>query len=155
LGFIANLSILEEGMKQLVCVWAMLVLLCGAGCSPSVDKGYAILFDGPVSLFDKGVYHQGLRIGSILSTENGPADAVQVRIAIDPDYQRLMATNAAFYISNGRICYAKMANYGQTLGNDGQWSGFRSKAALNWFKLKHLMADPADAAARRASALAK
>jgi hypothetical protein len=142
-------------MKQLVWVWGMWVILCGAGCSPSVEKGYAIIFDGPVSLFDKGVYHQGLRIGSILSTDKGPANTVQVRISIDSEYQGLMATNAAFYAGNGRLCYAKMANYGQPLGNDGKWSGFRSKAALNWFKLKHLMADPADAAARRAGALAQ
>jgi hypothetical protein len=143
------------GMRQLVGLWAVWVIVMGAGCSPSVEKGYAIMFDGPVALYDTGVYHQGLRIGRILSTAKGPANTLQVNVAIDPDYQRLMATNAAFYASSGRLCYATLANYGQPLGDDGKWSGFRSKGALNWFKLKHLLANPCDAAARRAAGLAK
>lgn len=142
-------------MKQLVWVWAIWVMLCSAGCSPSVEQGYAIMFDGPVSLFDTGVYYQGARIGKVFSTVNHPAGTVQLKVTIDSGYQKLMASNAAFYADNGRLCYSQLANFGQPLGNDGRWLGFHSKAALNWFKFRHFMADPTDAAARRAGALAE
>lgn len=122
-----------------------------SGCAEtqSVDN-YQVMFRGLPNIYDTAVYAGGVRIGEIVSTETGAANAVKVAISIDGEFISMMTANTVFYVSAGRLNRATVDAYGAPLGIKTPILGFPSKWSLHMFKLKTLLARSADAAAQEA-----
>jgi hypothetical protein len=142
-------------MKR-ACALAALMLLMLSGCNlSSQDPVYFVMFEEAPQLFDSGVYHQGEKIGEIVSQETGPSLAHKVTISVPDQYRDLIQTQTVFFVSSGRLHLAALAAYGEPLALGSPVLGFRSKSAMLAFRVKNLMQPLPAAAGQDAARLFK
>lgn len=142
-------------MKQLPCLlMVVLVSIVVTGCNPNTHSDtYDVMFEKQPLLTDNSVYLKGNQIGTVVSTAGDVAPIGRIAILIDSSFQELMRSNVVFYISSGRLEMAALGGYGEPISKETKVLGFKSKAALVWFKTRYLLKNQAAAAAKKADKL--
>lgn len=139
--------------RVLVCATLMLIFMV-AGCAVNQSQtGDAVLFDGPVHLFDEGVYWQGTKVGTVVNQETGSGNILRVTVDLSPELKNQMGNNMAIYVDNGRLSVARLQGIGEPLEAGTPLCGFTSKTDLHWFKFKTLLNDRITKATQRALSL--
>jgi len=134
----------------------MLILVSAAvaGCNPNTHANtYDVMFEKKPQLIDDGVYLKANPIGTIVTNATDSAPIGRLAISIDSSFQELMRTNVVFYISSGRLEMASLGGYSEPLAKETKVLGFKSKAALIWFKTRYLLKNQAAVAAKKADKL--
>lgn len=132
---------------------ALIISTAVAGCAKAPQDGYTIMFEGPIHVYDDGVYYSGGRVGEVQSIDKGAGNVTRVVVRFSSDFIQKMGNNFALYLDSGRLSADKLQGMGGSLQAEIPFCGFRSKAAFNWFKFKTLLNNRIPAAKHRALAL--
>jgi len=140
-------------MRQSVLLSILLALLVATGCQEKKGNLFFIMFESTPTLFENGVYANGVAIGEIV--ENATADNGMTRLAIEMngDGKGLLHDSSAFYVSRGCLAHTTLAGFGNPVEPGAKLMGFSSRMGVGWFKTKNLMTQTSRAAAKRAQEL--
>lgn len=144
-------------MKRWCNALTLLVIVTVAsfyGCAPkSTHEGVMVMFEGPLSMYDDGVYFNGMSVGSIKSVDANSANITSVIVALNPDFKKQLGDRFVVYLHAGRLEMDALRSYGEPLDAGVPLCGFTSKGAVRWFKFKTLLKDRVAAANKRAQVL--
>ena len=142
-------------MKRLIMVLvvAMGGVLWGCAMESAGNRGgIHVVFDGRPLIVDAVVYHQGVPVGRVGSSDliNGVTRMV---IDLDARYDALKKNNLAVVAHKGRLHLATLSAYGQALPPDACINGFNDMHSYRWFKFRCLINNINLSAERRAQHL--
>ncbi len=124
------------------------------GCQNTAGgEGIHVLFKGVPKIQHTDVFYQGRVVGAILEQSTADGGASMVTIRISPEYMQHAGRHWAFYVDMGRLTAGRLSGSGNPVQNGDRMSGFQSKGAFNWFKVKTLLRDRIAESGRRAEKL--
>ena len=116
-------------------------------------QGIDVYFEAPPTVYQTGVYWSGRVVGKIVDRHVGRSSVSRITIELDPQFEKRIGGNFAFYVDRGRMTAGQLSLGGGQFDAGAIACGFNSKAAYNWFKFKTLLNDRVGKAKRRANSL--
>ena len=114
------------------------------------DVGYIIVFNGMPDIRKEGIYYENQEVGRITNTVKGSKDVVAFTAVLDEAFIQEMGMNVVFFPEYGALKAFRLQSVSPPLPEDFVFSGFSSKASLNWFKFRTIFNNRITSANRRA-----
>jgi len=140
-------------MRRSVLLSIFFAMLLATGCQEKKGNLFFIMFAGTPTLFENGVYANGVGIGEIVENATAVNGVTRLAIVMNGDGKDLLQDSSAFYVSTGRLTHTTLAGFGNPVEPGAKLMGFSSRMGVGWFKTKNLMTQTSRAAAKRAQEL--
>jgi len=140
-------------MRRSVFLSILFAMLLATGCQEKKGNLFFIMFAGTPTLFENGVYANGVGIGEIVENATAVNGVTRLAIVMNGDGKDLLQDSSAFYVSTGRLTHITLAGFGNPVEPGAKLMGFSSRMGVGWFKTKNLMTQTPRAAAKRAQEL--
>jgi len=140
-------------MRRSVLFTLLFALILATGCQESKGNVFYIMFDSHPTLFENGVFANGVGIGEIVETATAGNGVTRLAVVMNGDGKDMLTDSSAFYVASGRLTHIALAGYGNPVEPGAKLMGFSSRMGVSWFKTKNLMTQTPWAAAIQAQEL--
>lgn len=145
----------ENRLRGLIVLALCMIFWTGCSLSGNEKDAIQVMFDGKPQIYSQNVFYMGQSIGAVTEQASSGGSVFRVSVRLEPEFEKTFGRHWVFYVDNGSLQAARIHGSGKPMESGDAVCGFRSNAALTWFKVKTLLNDRVYKATREAQSLAR